>query len=104
MELAKEITKLYHNEELAQKAEEHFTTAFQKQEAPTDIPEIRFNANLIETIMETGKYSSKGELRRLFTQGAVKINGEKVTDFNSELTDGENIIQIGKGNFYKISK
>lgn len=104
MELAKEITKLYHNEELAQKAEEHFTTAFQKQEAPTDIPEIRFNANLIDTIMETGKYSSKGELRRLFTQGAVKINGEKVTDFNSELTDGENIIQIGKGNFYKISK
>ena len=104
MELAKEITRLYHNEEEAQNAEEHFTTAFQKQEAPTDIPEVKFNENLIDTIMEIGKYASKGELRRLFTQGAVKINGEKVTDFNLELAKGENIIQIGKGNFYKIIK
>ena len=104
MELAKEITRLYHNEELAQNAKEHFTTAFQKQEAPTDISEIKFNENIVDTIMETGKYASKGELRRLFTQGAVKINGEKVTDFNTELPDGETIIQIGKGNFYKICK
>lgn len=104
MELAKEITRLYHNEEEAQNAEEHFTTAFQKQEAPTDIQEIKFNENIVDTIIETGKYASKGELRRLFTQGAVKINGEKVTDFNTELPDGETIIQIGKGNFYKICK
>ena len=104
MELAKEITRLYHNEKEAQNAEEHFTTAFQKQEAPTDISEIKFNENIVDTIMETGKYASKGELRRLFTQGAVKINGEKVTDFNLELAKGENIIQIGKGNFYKIIK
>lgn len=104
MELAKEITRLYHNEELAQNAQEHFKTAFQKQEAPTDIPELKLNENLVDTIMETGKYASKGELRRLFTQGAVKINGEKVTDFNIELTDEETTIQIGKGNFYKIVK
>ena len=104
MELAKEITRLYHNEEEAQNAEEHFTTAFQKQEAPTDIQEIKFNENIVDTIIETGKYASKGELRRLFTQGAVKINAEKVTDFNFELANGETIVQIGKGNFYKIIK
>lgn len=104
MELAKEITRLYHNEELAANAEEHFKTAFQKQEAPEDIPELQFNNNLVDTIMQCGKYPSKGELRRLFTQGAVKLNGEKLTDFNKELNAGETIIQIGKGNFYKIIK
>lgn len=104
MELAKEITRLYHNEELAANAEEHFKTAFQKQEAPEDIPELQFTNNLVDTIMQCGKYPSKGELRRLFTQGAVKLNGEKLTDFNKELNAGETIIQIGKGNFYKIIK
>lgn len=104
MELAKEITRLYHNEELAANAEEHFKTAFQKQEAPEDIPELQFTNNLVDTIMQCGKYLSKGELRRLFTQGAVKLNGEKLTDFNKELNAGETIVQIGKGNFYKIIK
>ena len=104
MELAKEITRLYHNEELAANAEEHFKTAFQKQEAPEDIPELQFTNNLVDTIIQCGKYPSKGELRRLFTQGAVKLNGEKLTDFNKELNAGETIIQIGKGNFYKIIK
>lgn len=104
MELAREITKLYSDEKSAKMAEEHFKTAFQKQEAPSDIPEFKYNANLVDTIMETGKYSSKGEIRRLFTQGGVKINNEKETDFNIELSDGENIIQIGKGNFFKIIK
>lgn len=104
MELAKEITRLYHNEELAANAEEHFKTAFQKQEAPEDIPELQFTNNLVDTIMQCGKYLSKGELRRLFTQGAVKLNGEKLTDFNQELNAGETIVQIGKGNFYKIIK
>lgn len=104
MELAKEITTLYHNEEMAENAQEHFKTAFQKQEAPEDIPELKFENNLVDTIMASEKYASKGELRRLFTQGAVKINNEKATDFNVQIPDGETIIQIGKGNFYKIIK
>lgn len=111
MELAKEITRLYHNEIDAKNAEEHFKTAFQKQEAPQDIPEFKLNSledignTLIEAIMQSGKYKSKGELKRLFKQGAVKINGEKVADYEKidNLKD-ENIIQIGKGNFYKIVK
>ena len=43
------------------------------------------------------------EIKRLFQQGAVKINGERVTDLNS-ITEIENdtVLQIGKGNFYKI--
>lgn len=111
MELAKEITTLYHNKELAQKAEEHFKTAFQKQEAPEDIPELQYKNEdnmqvgnaLLDTILTSGKYKSKGELRRLFEQGAVKLNGEKITDYKT-ITQIKNndIIQIGKGNFFRI--
>ena len=110
MELAKEITKLYHTPEDADKAEESFKSAFQKQVAPEDTPEVtllknseNITNNLVDTILSTGKYKSKGEIKRLFAQGAVKINGEKITDLNGiETIDNDIILQIGKGNFYKI--
>lgn len=104
MELAKEITRLYHNIEEAKKAEEHFKTAFSKGEAPEDIEEIQYENNMLDTIFKTGKYASKGEIKRLFMQGAIKIDGEKVTDFKIVPEKEETIIQIGKGNFYKIKR
>lgn len=110
MELAKEITKLYHTEDEAEKAEENFKSAFQQQVAPEDTPEIELKNNsdniannLVDTILSTGKYPSKGEIKRLFAQGAVKINGERVSNLNSiEKIENGTILQIGKGNFYKI--
>ena len=110
MELAKEITTLYHSKEEAEKAEENFKTAFQKQEAPENAKEIiiqrntdNFGNSLLDGIITTGEYKSKGELRRLFEQGAVKINGEKITDIKTitKLESGT-ILQIGKGKFYKL--
>lgn len=103
MELAKEITRLYHTEEEAYQAEEHFKTAYQKQEAPEDIEEIKFENSILDTLLKTKKATSKGELKRLFEQGAIKIDGEKITDFQAlNNFEGELIIQIGKGSFYKI--
>lgn len=105
MELAKEITRLYHNEQEASQAEEHFKTAYQKQEAPEDIEEIKFENSILDTLLKTKKAASKGELKRLFEQGAIKVDGEKVTDFQSlNNFDSELIVQIGKGSFYKIIK
>ena len=109
LELALEITRLYHNEEEAEKAKEHFITAFTKQQAPEDIPELKIENkedipnSLLNALIETGKYSSKGNIKRLFEQGAVKVNDEKVTDFRDTtgLKDND-VIQIGKGNFYRI--
>lgn len=110
MELAKEITMLYHTAEEAKKAEDSFKSAFQQQVAPEDTPEITMlnNSesianNLVETVLSIGKYPSKGEIKRLFAQGAVKLNGERVQDLNSiETIEDGTILQIGKGNFYKI--
>lgn len=110
MELAEIITKLYHTEEETQNAIEHFKSVYQKQQAPEDIEEIEvektenLGTSLLNAILATKKYASKGEIRRLFMQGAVKINNEKVTEINS-ITELENgaILQIGKGVFLKIT-
>ncbi len=109
MQLAKTITNLYHTKEETKNAIEHFKSVFQKGQAPEDIEELKvelsenIGANLLDALLSTGKYASKGEIRRLFMQGAVKLNNEKVTDVNS-ITDikDEDILQIGKGVFLKI--
>ena len=111
MELAKEITTLYHDTQKAQEAEEHFKTAFQKQEIPSDAPVLQLSLvgntscgqSLIDVIFSTNKYKSKGEIRRLFLQGAIKVNGCKVTDIESfTCNKGDLVVQIGKGSFYKV--
>jgi len=109
LELALEITRLYHNLEKAQKAKEHFIMAFTNGKAPEDIPELKIDNkedipnSLLNALMQTGKYSSKGNIKRLFEQGAVKINEEKITDYKEvESIQNNSILQIGKGNYYKI--
>ena len=111
MELAREIVRLYHGEAAVQPAEDHFKTAFQQGAVPDDAPVLTIQKNegwdngqiLLETLMTSGKFKSKGELRRLFMQGAVKVNNEKLTDLKvaPELTS-DTIVQVGKGSFYKF--
>lgn len=111
MELAREITALYHDTDSAVKAEERFKTAYQHQQAPDDAATITYEDNadsfyaLIKAISTSGKYKSNGEIRRLIIQGAVKINGVKVQKQEDvpEIKEGD-IIQIGKGQFFKIVK
>ena len=111
MELAKEITTLYHSAEEAAKAEERFKIAYQQQRAPDDAQVIDYVEGgdaffaLIRAISTSGKYKSNGEIRRLMLQGAGKINGVKVKTQEdvTEIKDGD-IVQIGKGQFFKISK
>ena len=103
LELAEEITKLYHNNEEAKNAKEHFITAFSKGEVPDDVQEIIFENSILDTIMKTEKYSSKREIKRLFAQNAIKNKEKKETEYEKlNNKKGEYIIQIGKGNFYKI--
>ena len=107
LELANEITTLYHSREEANNAQEYFITAFTEQKAPEDMPKIKISEeqNILDAILLTGKYKSKSDIKRLFEQGGIKINDEKITDFRS-ITNIENntIIQVGKGNYYKIIK
>lgn len=111
MELAREITRLYHGQEAMVTAEEHFKTAFQQGVVPDDAPVLKVLTGenwdngqvLLETMMQSGKFKSKGELRRLFMQGAVKVNDEKLTDLKlAPALTSDTVVQVGKGSFYKF--
>ncbi len=112
MRLARTLVRMYHGEEAAEQAEEHFKTVFQQGALPEDIEEKVLSAadleegsmKLIRLLVELGLQASNGEARRSIQQGAVRINQEKVTDPQAAITvnDGD-IVQVGKRKFARIS-
>jgi len=104
--LARTFIAMYHNEEEAIKAEEEFDKVFIKKEVPDDIPEIKLNdkeLSILNLILKVKFAHSKGEAKRLVTQGGVSINGKKVADINSiiQIENGM-ILKVGKRKFIKL--
>lgn len=105
MDLAREIVTLYHGEESAKEAEERFKSVFQKGQIPEDIQTIQVKEDgfdLIEVLVSNEIVKSKSEIRRLASQGGVKVNGEKVEDLSTIVKESELVVQIGKKKFVKI--
>ncbi len=107
--LAKEIVSIYHSEELAGKAEDHFDRVFVQKKAPADIQEFTFKSTsvpLVELLVELKATASKSEARRLISQNAVQIDDIKISDINFEvaLQEEPKIIKAGKRKFFKVSQ
>jgi len=109
--LAREIVRLYHGQNASLIAEEEFEKIFKKKLYPEEIKELVLKKDnlkegkiwITELIAISGLVSSKSEARRLIEQGGVRINGEKVSDPNLDLTVEEGmILKIGRLNFIKL--
>ncbi len=105
--LAKLIIGDFHSHEAAVAAEEEFVKRFVQKEVPDEVEEKTIEPGtyaLASLIADTGLAASKGEARRLIEQGGVKVNGEKASAANAEIsvdTDGV-LLQVGKRKFLKI--
>lgn len=106
--LAKEIVKIYHSKEDADKAEEEFINIFAKKEIPEDIKEVFLPESAYkigQLISLSGFEGSNGEIKRLILQNAVKVNNEKIANPEDTVDITEEIIlQVGKRSFYKVKK
>ena len=71
-----------------------------------DIKEIEAGKNIVDTLVDLGAVSSKREAREFIGNGAISINGEKVTDLdlvvNQDLfIEGQYlVVKRGKKNYY----
>jgi tyrosyl-tRNA synthetase len=104
--LARTFITMYHNEEDAIKAEAEFDKVFIKKEVPDDIPELKLNdkeLSIIDLILKVKFAPSKGEAKRLVTQGGVTVDGKKVSKVSDtiRLTDGM-VLKVGKRKFVKL--
>ncbi len=112
--MARAIVALYHGEEAARAAEEHFNRVFRDRELPAYIEEFWLPADwerdqavsVAALLVELGLASSRSEARRLVTQRGVRVNGELVVDpelaISSERLPGTTW-QVGRRRFARVS-
>ena len=111
--LSAEIVTRFHGEEKALLAEKEFTNRFSKGNDPAEIKLIKLSmkASSIsildllssEELGENKLCKSKSEARRMIAQGAVKIDGKKISDEDISVQNpSENTYQVGKLKHLKI--
>jgi tyrosyl-tRNA synthetase len=112
--LAREIVEQFHDKQAAVDAQAHFEKTVQKKEMPDEMDEIKaiafalgqdtYKLSIAPAVLDKGLVKSNSELRRLMTQGAVEVNGQKVTSDPVEVyaPDRSVIVKVGKRRFVKI--
>ena len=110
--LAYEIAAQFHGVESAKEAEKYFSTVFQQRKLPEEIPEYAFTASRAEdelyridiapTLVKEGMVKSNSELKRLLAQGAIELDGNKIS---SNIIDAHNgsVLKVGKRDFVRIA-
>jgi tyrosyl-tRNA synthetase len=101
-QLAFEITKDLNDADAAQRAQENFERAIQRQGVPEDIAVFNMikGSSVLDILVESKFCESKSDARRLIDQGAVSLDGKKITDPDQEMQNG--ILKVGKHRFLKI--
>ena len=106
VKLGYELVKKYYDEPAAQKALEEFETIFVKKGIPEDIEKFRLpnkDLNIVKLMCITGTAASSSEASRLIKQGAVTIDGEKITDVKHPIKAIKDfILKVGKRKFVKV--
>ena len=103
--LGREIVSLYYGKDSALAAEQHFDRVIVNKSDPEEMEELNLKSDksLIDIISSVGLTKSKGEARRMISQGAVRLDGEKATDVNLVINKGsKTVIKVGKRRFIKI--
>jgi tyrosyl-tRNA synthetase len=100
--LAFDITKQYHGEKKAQAVQQHFEKTVQNKELPDEIEEYKLmpNMSISQLLAQSGLAASRSEAIRLIKQGAVTIDGNKISDANQIVAKGVTI-KVGKRRYLK---
>ncbi len=112
--LARELTALFFGDETAKKELASFAQVFSKGETPEEMKTYKLSElsldpesmTLLNIMTETGMFDSKGQIRRLFQQGAIKLNGERKENCEERLNElspsEEIVIKAGKKTFMRF--
>jgi tyrosyl-tRNA synthetase len=98
--LAKRIISWLHNAEAATAAEQEWDRIQKGDGIPDDTPDISVGAEPhkpAQLLVRAGLASSNSDAIRKIKEGAVKLDGQKLTNFQKEITIGQPVvIQLGR--------
>jgi tyrosyl-tRNA synthetase len=94
------IVGMYHGEAAATQAQAQFETQFSRREIPDDLPVLRLpveGAGIKDILVAAGFAESGSAAWRAVEQGAVRIDGERVTDRSFRWTGGRPfVLKLGR--------
>lgn len=108
-ELAKEIVGRFHDARAAELAMREFIARFREGVLPEDMPEITLRStsgsiSISILLKKADLTKTTSEARRMLQQGAVRLDGERITDVDLEIPAGaSHVIQVGKRRFARIT-
>jgi len=110
--LAREIIVQLYDQKATGEAEEHFVKTVQKKEVPEEMPVFSIciqpgtattMVDIPSALVSTAQVTSLSEGKRLIDQGAVEIDGKKITHYKEQVGDGC-IIKAGKRRYVRVIK
>jgi tyrosyl-tRNA synthetase len=112
--LAREIVKRYHGDAAAATAEERFDRVFRDRALPDEVPTVSIPPDVVRNgsvwlprlLAATGMAGSNADARRLIEQGGVRIDGETLTDPDTERPVADlagKVVQVGRRRFLRLS-
>ena len=107
-ELARELVGRFHSAAAAEQAQDAFVRQFQDGQLPEDMAEFDLPApdgslGLAKLLCAAQLVSSNSEAFRLISQGAVRIDGERVEDRSLVIPAGStHVFQVGKRRFARV--
>jgi tyrosyl-tRNA synthetase len=107
--LARTVTAMYHGEAAAEAAEAQFSRVVQKKEAPENIDVIHLKTSndaepAWKVVVQADMAASNSEARRLIQQGAVEIDGGRISDPGHKVPVSglSRLLQVGKRKFKRF--
>ncbi|HVN44918.1 MAG TPA: tyrosine--tRNA ligase [Steroidobacteraceae bacterium] len=107
-ELAREIVTRFHDGPAAERAQRNFTARVSEKAVPQDLP-VKVVAvqagglRLANLLKEAGLAASTSEATRKIEEGAVRIDGARVTDRSLCARAGaEHVLQVGSKRFARV--
>lgn len=106
--LCQEIVERFHGKAAADGAQADFIQRFQKGAMPDDMPEVTVELGeglpIGYLIKQAALCPSTSEAMRMVKQGAVKIDGEKVSDPKQVINEQQAfVLQVGKRKFARVT-
>lgn len=108
--LGQEIVARFYDQAAAEAAQEAFIARFRDGQRPDDLPLQEFasaetgGVMIGELLKQAGLTASTSEAMRQIKQGAVRIDGEKISDSKLQVNKGQEILlQVGKRRFARVA-
>jgi tyrosyl-tRNA synthetase len=105
--LAAEIVARHHDSGAAARAGDEFERRFQRGDLPESVPVFHWPSDrgpvaICQLLKESGIAESTAEARRLLAQGAVRVDGVKISSLTHAIDERGLLVQVGKRRVVRV--